>query len=549
MRAALVFMLVLGACSAPPDAVTPATHERFPIDVGSLHEGVDCNACHGEFDSFKQFTCHSSGCHADADTTPRHAIVEGYEYVSQSCYLCHPRGITGAALDHTTSFPIAKTDVHKNTSCSVCHTTPGLPRDVTCASGECHTEAMTDSTHPDSLGYVWGPKTCLPCHPSGDVGGVDHTTLFPIRPGETHGTVACVTCHEEPKDYKQLTCMTGGCHKKDETDVWHEQVSGYEYVTGSCLGCHPNGQTNLVDHTRFFPIEKGDVHGEQACGSCHKSVDRAQVSCASGDCHARAKTDQTHGAVLGYEYLSSSCLACHPQAKTGQQDHSRFFPIAGGTPHAEVACESCHRDPVSRTPVTCVGAGCHVSSTTDAIHSGFTDYAFASGTCLNCHVGGQKQLDHSAYFPTQAGTPHAGLPCAQCHSNPGDRHVLNCANAPCHDPMTTAIDHQLVGGFQWQSSMCVLCHGDGSVPRIAEHLPFGITNGYPHFNKPCLQCHSFTKIGRPALADFTIRNCFSSGCHIRAAVNTLHAVVAPNKYVSNPAACTMSGCHENGRKP
>jgi len=57
----------------------------------------------------------------------------------------------------------------------------------------------------------------------------------------------------------------------------YTDVNGYEYVTGSCLGCHPNDQTNLVDHTRFFPIAKGEVHGDQACGSCHKSTDRSEV--------------------------------------------------------------------------------------------------------------------------------------------------------------------------------------------------------------------------------------------------------------------------------
>jgi hypothetical protein len=549
-RSLILVSLALAACNAAPSdtAITPANHERFPIDVGSMHEGVDCSACHGEFDSFKQFDCHSSGCHAETDIAPAHASAKGYEFVSQSCYLCHPRGIVGVGVDHTLSFPIDQGDTHQNTSCSICHAQSGDPKNVTCATGSCHGQAETDATHPDSLGYVWGPSTCLACHPNSRVGSVDHTVLFPISNGDTHGTVACVTCHQDSTDFSQVTCMTGNCHGKDATDTWHADVNGYEYVASSCLGCHPQGQTNLVDHNRFFPIGDGQAHGTQ-CSDCHKSADRHQVTCAGGSCHGRDDTDNLHSAVLGYEYLSSSCLACHPNARTGQQDHGRFFPIQGGTPHGQVACESCHRDPVSRTPVTCVGADCHPQAATDPIHVGFADYAYASGACLNCHLGGQKQLDHSA-FPTTTGTPHAGIACAQCHTNPGDRHVLGCANAPCHDPALTAPKHAAVGGYQWESTMCMFCHGDGTVAKVADHLPFDIAPGAPHSGKPCLQCHPATQIGRPAVTDFKIRNCFSAGCHITAAVNALHAVVAAgSNYKPDSVSCLQAGCHQNGHKP
>ena len=542
--------LLLAACGspAPSASLAPDNHAAFPISDGTVHEKLECATCHGSFDSFTKFNCHSSGCHAEPATTPKHVNAAGYEYLSQSCYLCHPRGKRGVGVDHSISFPIAQGTKHQNTSCSVCHTQPSKPLEVTCADSSCHSQIDTDATHPDSLGYVWGPSTCLKCHANGTVGSVDHKVLFPIGAGDRHGDVACVTCHQDVTSYSIVTCTTGSCHARQVTDNWHDAVLGYEYASASCLGCHPNSQTNLVDHARFFPIKPGEVHGTQACATCHTTGDRKQFSCTTSGCHEEATTDNTHGAVLGYEYLSSSCLGCHPNAKRGQADHGKFFPISSGEKHAGVACESCHRDPVKRTPVTCVGAGCHVQSVTDPIHAGFPSYAYASGSCLNCHIGGTRTLNHS-YFPVAAGTSHAGLACAACHSQPSDRHILNCANAPCHDPVVTLGKHTLVGGYQWLSTMCVLCHGDGAVPRITEHLPWGITPDYPHTKKPCLQCHPSVRLDRPALADFGIRNCFSAGCHILAAVSTLHAIVAPIKYRPEPETCIMAGCHQNGRKP
>ncbi len=548
--AALAAFACLAACTGGSSAVpvTPATHDRFPITDGSPHEKIECNTCHGQFDTFERFNCHTSGCHAEVETAPKHVKAAGYEYLSESCYLCHPRGVKGTGVDHTSFFPIAKGQAHESTSCSVCHTRAADPRAVTCADGSCHGEAATNATHPDVLGYDWGKSTCLTCHPNAKVGSVDHSALFPIERGQTHGAVACATCHENRDDYRQVTCTGSGCHARGATDDTHGAVSGYEYADKSCVGCHPNGLPGLADHGKFFPIASGEAHGDQQCSSCHRSPDRKQVTCASGDCHARGATDDTHGAVLGYEYLSPSCLACHPSAATGQHDHAKFFPIASGTKHAGVVCESCHRDPVNRKPVTCLGGGCHAQPENDAKHQGFPSYAYASGQCLNCHLGGAKQIDHS-YFPIAAGTKHENLPCAQCHAVPGDRHALNCASSPCHAPAATGAQHGEAGGFQWQSQLCARCHPNGLVPRVAEHLPWGITPGYPHNKKGCLTCHPSVQIGRPAYADFTIRYCFNAGCHIQAAVTALHLVVAPGKFKPDSVSCLMSGCHQNGRKP
>jgi len=99
---ALAPLLLIAACDRPPSAMpgpwltnlTPETHAPFPIDSGA-HAGTDCNACHGAFDSFLEFSCIGCHEHDQAETDPRHAAVAGYAYGPQTCYACHPDGTGG----------------------------------------------------------------------------------------------------------------------------------------------------------------------------------------------------------------------------------------------------------------------------------------------------------------------------------------------------------------------------------------------------------------------------------------------------------------------
>ena len=66
----------------------------FPIYSGRHNNRWDqCSDCHtqpGNFAVFSCFLCHSSG-----DTNPRHTGVPDYEYDSNRCLDCHPRGEAG----------------------------------------------------------------------------------------------------------------------------------------------------------------------------------------------------------------------------------------------------------------------------------------------------------------------------------------------------------------------------------------------------------------------------------------------------------------------
>src|SRR5258708_6999702 len=128
---------LLGACSpigggTPINPLTPDTHtQKFPITTGK-HAGIDCNSCHGDFDTFTRFSC--TGCHAhdQAPMDARHGAMAGYAYNSASCYACHPQGWANP-IDHAPNFPIAPTDIHNRSvaACNTCHTNISTPHDLT----------------------------------------------------------------------------------------------------------------------------------------------------------------------------------------------------------------------------------------------------------------------------------------------------------------------------------------------------------------------------------------------------------------------------------
>lgn len=88
--------LLLSACGRPATvaqaaAVSPVDHEAlFPLATGEHHKNVECNACHGQFDTFTRFDC--LGCHGLAATGMAHSGVADFTYDSPSCYRCHPTG-------------------------------------------------------------------------------------------------------------------------------------------------------------------------------------------------------------------------------------------------------------------------------------------------------------------------------------------------------------------------------------------------------------------------------------------------------------------------
>jgi hypothetical protein len=68
-------------------------NQYFPIFSGRhQQEWSNCADCHlipNDFTSFECIFCHE---HNQQDTDLDHDEVPGYQYNSQACYNCHPRG-------------------------------------------------------------------------------------------------------------------------------------------------------------------------------------------------------------------------------------------------------------------------------------------------------------------------------------------------------------------------------------------------------------------------------------------------------------------------
>lgn len=475
----LATLLLLASCNpeegggAPKvTALTPATHDAlFPIAYGT-HAGTDCQACHGDFDTFSQFTC--VGCHAHAQATvdPKHFgdLAPGYSWGPQTCYQCHPRGVI-AAFDHGKRFPIGPGTVHDGITCGSCHTDRSSRAVFSCVG--CHTDAATTPRHGLVAGYRWESAACYSCHPDATVptGGTDHSTKFPIGPGTKHAGVACATCHVDPANRKVFSCTGAGCHTQAATDPTHAAVAGYAWASASCYGCHPQATIPAggVNHVPFFPIAAGDRHAGISCASCHpNAADRKVFTCTACHTHDRAPTDLTHTGVPNYSYDSAACYRCHPRANVvGLINHAPFFPIAAGQAHQNLSCASCHTVPGNRQVVNCASTICHPSATMTTEHSPVGGYSYTSSLCLRCHADAQVSLV-TAHLPfrIQSGSKHYRRACLSCHpasrtDKPYGANFLRAqvACASCHRPASK--QH-----FNRAASTCLAagCHPDGRKP-------------------------------------------------------------------------------------
>ncbi len=239
-------------------ALTPSDHATwFPIDSGA-HKGMDCNLCHGSFDSFKGFSC--TGCHAhdQSVTDPLHSGVPGYSYGPTTCYMCHKNGTVRFDLaQHQKAFPIGDGTPHATEACSDCHSDSsrlGEVAFVTCGSCHAHSQAKTDPFHnqpkdggaPVGQIYAWGVNTCIQCHLDGRMLlRADHTPQATyngnnVAMGPHLQGAMCADCHLT-RDFKTFTC--GPCH--DPGGFAAEKTAACDTAKGSAC-------TDLEKYNYFY---------------------------------------------------------------------------------------------------------------------------------------------------------------------------------------------------------------------------------------------------------------------------------------------------------
>ncbi|MBI5549396.1 MAG: hypothetical protein HY901_36380 [Deltaproteobacteria bacterium] len=362
-----------------------------------------------------------------------------------------------------------------------------------------------------------------------------HEPKLPIAEG-AHATADCNDCHGAFDTFTRFDCLQ--CHGQAKTDAIHGGNAGYAWDSGACLSCHPQGKAESGPHTAF-PIGEGTRHVDRTCSRCHIGATRQEFSCL--ECHAQPKTDADHSGMPGYAYDSPQCYACHP---TGEAAEHNRFPIGAGTSHVDRTCTGCHTTG-SLQGFSCLS--CHPQAQADPEHASVPGYAWESRKCYECHPTGEAAVDHQKYFPIGQGDDHAGLACSDCHTVPGQRPIVTCNVCHAHPAASMAAPHAGVGGFDSASELCMRCHADSQVDRVAAHLPFRIGNGTGHTRTSCLACHPQRRADKAWAADFARARVDCLSCHRRVEMDDQHQGMPTYQYQS--LTCITGGCHADGSKP
>jgi len=327
----------------------------------------------------------------------------------------------------------------------------------------------------------------------------DHgKTDFPLKAG--HGRLACRSCHEKEKKYREAPVSCHGCHEAD--DVHHGKL-GKE-----CDKCHRESgwRETRFDHdkTRFRLVGR---HKEVACLLCHPGNRYKDVP---RDCIACHRQDDVHSGGYG-----DKCFECHSSKKWQAIvfDHGKKtkYPLKGA--HRSVSCTGCHGENLKQKKPRKRCVACHRK---DDWHKGRN-----GEKCESCHRENrwdENRFDHAKTRFRLAGK-HRDIPCVACHKgNPRDErdrrscracHVTDDVHrggagpkcADCHNPAgwkKVKFDHERDAGFALRGRHgrlgCFECHH-----QAPKELPLATSCYDCHRRddvhkgregKQCQRCHS-----------------------------------------------------------
>lgn len=350
-----------GDCHEPSDwLVVVFDHESTEYPLLGGHVKAACADCHAD-QTFQNAETTCFGCHAEDD------IHNGRS--GQDCANCHsPTSWTESSFVHERDTIFDLRGGHAELICDDCHSEEPFSDDLEVACISCHRE---DDEHDGHFG-----EQCDTCH--NDRLWTESLFNHQMDTGYTllgkHETIECEACHVEPIYDVPLNDGCNDCHKPDDP---HEGEQGTE-----CGDCHNESSWQddvFFDHglTRFPLL---GTHVETACIDCHETHMFREAPLACVDCHA--DEDPHEGR------FSADCDTCHNPVDWAlwDFDHDRQtdFPLAGA--HIDVACNECHRQPLS-----VMGP--------------------AGNRCSDCHMPDDV---HDSQF---------GLDCGRCHSSDSFRDV------------------------------------------------------------------------------------------------------------------------------
>lgn len=212
-------------------------HSTTPFPLDGQHQNVKCKNCH-YLENFKQLNHQCVTCHTDVHQSK----------LGNWCAQCHtPVSWTIIDIEKAhanTTFPI--TGAHARLDCDACHYTEIEGKFSTPSSEcySCHGADFRSVTNPNHLDAAFS-RRCELCHTMFAWRPAEfeqHDVLFPIFSGEHAGEwQSCRTCHFNPGNYTEFTCLNCHEHNRQEMDDEHREVAGYSYHSNACYSCHPTG--------------------------------------------------------------------------------------------------------------------------------------------------------------------------------------------------------------------------------------------------------------------------------------------------------------------
>jgi hypothetical protein len=457
----------------------------------------------------------------------------------KTCTDCHTTaGWREVRFDHRqTSFQLL--GQHQTVLCAACHDLRDFSHAATTCS-DCHADP-----HRGDAG-----SRCEQCHSEigwRQVGAQNAHARTRLPDLGVHTSLRCEDCHRQT-GARQFTgrvapCVT--CHQATY-DATTEPAHSAMGLPAQCETCHQFTTWSFArfpQHDGIFPVYAGAHAGVwSSCLTCHTDPSTYRVFvCIT--CHTQPETDPRHQGIPGYQWQSTSCLACHPDGRSGGfTQHDAVFPISSGT-HAGTwsTCAECHTDPNNRQVFSCTAGACHAATPTNGLHQGIPGYLYTSSQCLSCHPTGLRGTftQHDPlFFPIFSGS-HAArwTACADCHTDPNKRPTFSCMTGACHAQATTDAGHSGIVGYQYAAAQCRSCHPDGTAGGFPQHDAVFPINSGTHAGQwtACAECHTDP-------ANRQVFSCMSGKCHVATTTNALHQGIPGYAYTA--AQCLV--CHPTG---
>ena len=81
-------------------------------------------------------------------------------------------------------------------------------------------------------------QQCQQCHDTTTWGSGNWNHAFPLT---GHHNLSCFTCHNNPADRLQFSCIDCHEHSQSKAGGHHNGVQNYVWQSAACYNCHPHG--------------------------------------------------------------------------------------------------------------------------------------------------------------------------------------------------------------------------------------------------------------------------------------------------------------------